>query len=170
MTRHRYCPRCAAPLKQIDVNAIELDICLECQGIWFDTQELDELLGHELSIEKLIARAEGEGEELHCPACGEGTTMDEIHFHGVTVDACDVCCGIWLDTGELTQIREALLKLVAAKREERERPDDETRTIGEKFLDHIRQFLHRMERGGFNPWDVAEPQSEERASHEPDEL
>jgi hypothetical protein len=37
-----------------------------------------------------------------CPRCG--TSLKEMKLHGVVVDECPSCRGIWLDAGELEQI------------------------------------------------------------------
>jgi Zn-finger nucleic acid-binding protein len=39
---------------------------------------------------------------LDCPACE--TTLDQRDEHGVTVDYCPGCGGVWLDPGELEQL------------------------------------------------------------------
>ncbi len=40
---------------------------------------------------------------MHCPKCGkELKTMD---YEGVQIDRCVACQGIWLDKGELDQLR-----------------------------------------------------------------
>lgn len=41
---------------------------------------------------------------MKCPVCEE--TMREIDRHGVTIDICPGCKGVWLDRGELEKILE----------------------------------------------------------------
>jgi len=41
------CPKCAAPLVTIRYRNVELDKCTECQGLWFDFGELDQVLTEE---------------------------------------------------------------------------------------------------------------------------
>ena len=43
------CPKCAAPLVTITFRGVELDKCSGCEGIWFDTGELDRVMGQEES-------------------------------------------------------------------------------------------------------------------------
>ena len=43
------CPKCAAPLVTITYRGVELDKCSGCEGLWFDTGELDRVLGQEAS-------------------------------------------------------------------------------------------------------------------------
>ncbi len=69
---------------------------------------------HEL-ITKLRQVREAEQEKtvrelarFRCPKCGE--RLNQHLFHGVTVEECPACQGIWLDAGELeavSQQREA---------------------------------------------------------------
>ena len=40
-----------------------------------------------------------------CPKCGEG--LKEEDFHGVNIDRCISCNGIWLDDGELDQLSDS---------------------------------------------------------------
>lgn len=39
---------------------------------------------------------------MQCPVCGE--RMREIEKHGVTIDICPGCKGVWLDRGELEKL------------------------------------------------------------------
>jgi uncharacterized protein len=63
------------------------------------------------SIEKLRQKmaAEQQAEEqeskrLQCPR-GDGK-MDTTTFEGVEIDRCETCGGVWLDKGELEQLRQ----------------------------------------------------------------
>ncbi|GBD40788.1 hypothetical protein HRbin39_00157 [bacterium HR39] len=42
---------------------------------------------------------------LLCPNCAEG--MREVERHGVRIDVCPKCRGVWLDRGELEKLLEA---------------------------------------------------------------
>ena len=39
------CPVCRVPTYVVEFDKIELDLCPDCQGIWFDAGELELLLG-----------------------------------------------------------------------------------------------------------------------------
>jgi uncharacterized protein len=41
------CPKCASPLVTITYRDVELDKCTGCGGLWFDTGELDRVMGQE---------------------------------------------------------------------------------------------------------------------------
>lgn len=47
-------------------------------------------------------RRERESHHMRCPKCG-GQLAERKH-HGVSVDVCQDCGGVWLDKGELEQL------------------------------------------------------------------
>lgn len=63
-------------------------------------KELLEKKHHEIEIEDFKKHFMN-----HCPKCGE--KLEEVKFHGVNIDRCNSCKGIWLDDGELDAIEDA---------------------------------------------------------------
>jgi uncharacterized C2H2 Zn-finger protein len=60
---------------------------------------------HEMRM-KLDAARKSDGREAHhnkCPRCG--SDLKEQHAEQVKIDECPECGGIWLDKGELEQLR-----------------------------------------------------------------
>lgn len=55
-----------------------------------------------------ISGDESKSADMQCPRC-DGT-LYETTYEGITIDVCNKCTGVWLDSGELAQ--------VAAKEEE----------------------------------------------------
>lgn len=112
----RKCPTCATDLKVKQLGEIQVDICEEsCGGIWFDDLEIkkfddsDETPGEALlsTIPRGATREKQSTAPRPCPKC-----MGEMLFrrfydvqNQVEVDQCLKCSGIWLDPGELSQIR-----------------------------------------------------------------
>ncbi len=107
------CPLDKNDMIVIEYQNIELDYCVECEGIWFDSGELD------LLVSKLQEDASGisYGDLLtpqiasvsetkrKCPVCGK--KMDKAWIGNnprVLIDSCPVGDGIWVDGGELHQI------------------------------------------------------------------
>jgi len=58
-TRPLACPRCAQPCVAIDAKGVELDVCKECGGTWFDGGELFRVTGGKLGM-----RDEGAGPKV----------------------------------------------------------------------------------------------------------
>lgn len=106
------CPRCNYPLEIHRYAETELDICPKCSGLWLDTDEFnrltlernvyaDETIPYEYSRKPLPQ----EKEYLPCVRCG--SLMFRKNFKRISGVLIDVCGdhGIWLDAGELEQIR-----------------------------------------------------------------
>jgi Zn-finger nucleic acid-binding protein len=109
------CPACATTLTQTKAGEILVDACAGgCGGLWFDNFELmkvdepAESAGAELLDIPRDASIEVDHEAARtCPKC-EDTAMLRHLFnpaHKVEVDECPRCAGVWLDAGELSDIR-----------------------------------------------------------------
>ncbi|MGA1848246.1 MAG: zf-TFIIB domain-containing protein [Thermoplasmatota archaeon] len=102
------CPKCQVKMKQIYITRPEavvlVDSCKECEGYWFDREELEKVLDFETMRMDLIFDPTPDHEaDFPCPRCqGEMETMKLYH---INVDLCKRCNGIWLDEGELKEIR-----------------------------------------------------------------
>lgn len=109
------CPACDNQLTKMGVGDVTVDVCKGgCGGIWFDSLEIKKLderhehLGQELldiSVDHKVRL--NHSKRRRCPRCG-GVTMMR-HFFSVKkqveLDECAACGGIWLDNGELKEIR-----------------------------------------------------------------
>lgn len=42
-TQPRNCPRCGVALKEEEVEHVKIDRCPQCQGVWLDAGELEQL-------------------------------------------------------------------------------------------------------------------------------
>ena len=111
------CPACGNILQGTTVAEVSVDVCRGgCGGIWFDNHELrkfDE--PHETAGEALldVERNPSIHVDLHrkrdCPRC-RNTSLTRRLFHAqrhVEIDECPTCGGVWLDYGELGEIRSA---------------------------------------------------------------
>lgn len=109
------CPACGRALQTVVVGDVSVDVCQGgCGGIWFDSHELkrfDE--PHEAAGQALLDIERNEKVKVdftkrrHCPKCINIVMMR--HFFSVKrqveIDECPRCAGVWLDYGELGQIR-----------------------------------------------------------------
>jgi len=133
------CPACKSDMLVVEYNKIELDYCTQCQGVWFDSGEL-ELLLESLSLESpnqflgnILNSKEAESSERKrkCPICGRKMKKTTLGQHpGILIDACRQGEGLWFDGGELGQ----LIKQIA--REPSGKPDSQnqiTAFLGEVF-------------------------------------
>ncbi len=107
------CPVDKSDMIVVEHQKIELDFCLRCAGVWFDSNELDLLVsalraeGADMSHLDLLTPHEAKTSEAQrkCPICGRN--MDKI-WQGkeprILIDSCPIGDGLWFDGGELHQI------------------------------------------------------------------
>jgi len=107
------CPVDKNDMMVVEHRQIELDFCLQCSGVWFDSQELD-LLVSSISLNNkqqdqgdlLIPQpAKTDERRRKCPICG--IKMDKVWLGSepkVLIDSCSRGDGLWFDGGELHQV------------------------------------------------------------------
>lgn len=85
---------------------VKVDVCPTCEGVFLDKGEIKKLTGNR-ALHTFLTKYLGvdSDSQLVCPACGG--IMDLEDAAGVKVDVCLSCFGIWLDAGELEQLKDA---------------------------------------------------------------
>jgi Zn-finger nucleic acid-binding protein len=116
------CPKCSGKLQKKHMEDIEVDVCYVCEGIWFDAGEMEEVIKKDSKNFEFIdvGKEEFDGKELKgllsavdektgkCPKCDDGTMMLRDEYgekNKITVDLCPKGHGLWLDGGEILQLR-----------------------------------------------------------------
>jgi Zn-finger nucleic acid-binding protein len=105
------CVKCSGNLIETLINGVPVDLCDQCDGLWFDKGELDWLiqiykLAHDDHFNKkhfVLDKKPG-----NCPRCGTVETparMVQVHRE-FNIDECHHCEGHWLEAGELQALRE----------------------------------------------------------------
>jgi hypothetical protein len=109
------CPACGKEMVEKDFGGVIVDVCENgCKSIWLDWHELTKLdETNEGAGEALLdaiddPRTNDEGREaLHCPKCNMVMHIHKYHSaKEVNIDECYACGGIFLDSGELSAIRD----------------------------------------------------------------
>ena len=105
------CPKCKTEtLSEFFVEEVAVDRCSACDGIWFDAQELRQLLAEDarqvasLRLGSVTETAEGK-KKRQCPR--DGAELMRVYSavdRSVIIDACAECRGIWLDGGEFQKL------------------------------------------------------------------
>ncbi len=106
------CFSCNKDLERALLYNIEVDYCPQCQGVWFDEDELRQAkdkkdenlkwLDVDLWSDEKKFRI-SRGNKL-CPI--DRLPLYEVEYgdSGIKVDLCNICKGVWLDKGEFRQI------------------------------------------------------------------
>lgn len=108
------CPVCKSDMIVVEYRDIELDYCTECQGVWFDSGELELMLNsyHTEGIEKYLEDiknapdAQTKEKRRKCPVCGRKMGKKAIGGQPrILIDTCEEEHGLWFDGGEIDQLR-----------------------------------------------------------------
>ena len=116
------CPKCVGKLQKKLIEEVEVDSCFACEGIWFDAGELERVIKADAVDFRFIdvGREEFDGKEVAefkeeldkkealCPRCTDGTILVRKEYkgrHPVNIDVCPKGHGIWLDGGEIQELR-----------------------------------------------------------------
>jgi Zn-finger nucleic acid-binding protein len=109
------CPACHRTLRSKSAGGVTADVCSNgCGGVWFDQGEFrkfdepNEVAGEAfLNIPRDPDVRVDTSRRYRCTKCPDSVLMR--HFSSarqtVVVDECPTCAGMWLDFGELGQIR-----------------------------------------------------------------
>ena len=106
------CPKCKASMEIVVFEGIEVDRCLNCKGLFFDSREnerLKSMRGSEIidSGDPAIGRKHNTMRHVCCPR--DGTPMirmvDPEQSH-LWYEACSACGGVYFDAGEFRDYKD----------------------------------------------------------------
>lgn len=106
------CPKCQHEMKPVTLDAVQVDRCSHCQGIWFDAQEAELL--RKVPGSEIIDIGGGKAGEgwstmyrINCPRCGvrmeRETDLTRPH---IQFESCPQCKGSFFDAGEFRHYKE----------------------------------------------------------------
>lgn len=107
------CPVCKqSAMVTLELNEVEIDYCMQCEGIWLDAGELEILLGEPKKAQELINSFKIDSDNAEnvrkCPICYK--KMQKIVVGSaepkLLIDRCRKGDGLWFDKGELRDIVE----------------------------------------------------------------
>ena len=133
------CPACKSDMIVVEHNKIELDYCTNCQGVWFDSAELELLLesmsleSPDLFLSNILDSAEAKPSEKKrkCPICRQKMKKTTIGQEPeILIDVCQQGDGLWFDGGEVGE----LIRQLAEKPSEKQGSQQHVITfLGEVF-------------------------------------
>jgi len=115
VNKHPLCPHCRIPLKSAEIRGSRISMCPECFGMWLDSDEFSFLASKrdvykDESVPKKYERKPLYSKKpakmyVPCPVCNQ--LMNRQNFKKISGVIIDICIkhGVWLDAGELEQIR-----------------------------------------------------------------
>lgn|GEM_PF-558654 len=104
------CPKCSTEMEKVTFQTIEIDRCPECQGIWFDLHEHEDLRAlpgsEQIDVGADSAVVTEDSRSLNCPRCRTRmyTTRDPEQTH-LVFEKCSVCYGVFFDAGEFADFK-----------------------------------------------------------------
>lgn len=109
------CPKCSAPMEKVTFEAVIVDRCTRCRGLWFDAREHERLKGlkgsEQIDVGPPAGAAGGEDRQkvvrINCPVCR--TPMIRMVDHQqphIWFESCTVCHGVFFDAGEFRDYKE----------------------------------------------------------------
>jgi len=111
------CPKCHEPMETIEFGTdISVVRCTGCYGLFCSRGTLRELRDEWLAETVLdkgsaaVGAKHNEMTDIGCPMCG--ATMDRVQDEEqshITLDVCPDCEGVFLDAGELTDMKSVTL-------------------------------------------------------------
>ena len=111
------CPKCCKPMEAVEFGTnLKVMRCTGCSGLFCKWQTLQQLREEWLADTVLdkgsaaIGAKHNEQLDIPCPECG--TTMNRVKDQQqkhITLDSCGNCDGVFLDAGELTDMKSVTL-------------------------------------------------------------
>ena len=110
------CPKCSAELFTFTIDGIALEQCKECEGMWFDKNELRQVKDHadsdlnwlDFEIWEHTDKFKMKEQKYHCPKCNEKMEVLDYDNTNVEINFCKKCEGVWIDKGGVQKLIDAL--------------------------------------------------------------
>jgi uncharacterized protein len=112
-----HCPKCRSNMETVGVGTnITVRRCIECGGLFCNWQTLQQLRDEWLSDAALDRGNAALGAkhnamlDIQCPACSSTMVrVQDLEQSHITLDSCTACDGVFLDAGELTDMKSLTL-------------------------------------------------------------
>ncbi|MGM0370390.1 MAG: zf-TFIIB domain-containing protein [Bacillota bacterium] len=103
------CPVCRDKTMIIlELDGVEVDYCVSCQGVWLDRGELELLLegtaGKDDLLDSLTQMETPTERVKPCPICNQEMEQIVVENDNLILDQCSVEHGLWFDGGELEAV------------------------------------------------------------------
>lgn len=105
------CPKCSSAMRSFTHQAIEVERCQKCGGLWFDmleAEDLKKLSGSEAldTGQANIGKEHDKKKNIKCPV--DSAVMIRMVVAGqphISYESCPVCYGTYFDAGEFKDFK-----------------------------------------------------------------
>lgn len=99
------CPRCQESLHTGSLHGRSIDCCRMCSGVWIKRSEFGAIVRETNAVEGLLPPIGPCPDTMNCPQCGKSmTAFDYAYDSGVSLNQCNVCQGVWVESGQFQRI------------------------------------------------------------------
>lgn len=107
------CPKCQSAMDEITYEAVTIDRCSACGGLWFDLLEASDLKARAGSQavdrgDRAVGAQHDAQDAIDCPRCDVAMLrMVDAQQPHIWYEACPVCHGTYFDAGEFADLKDA---------------------------------------------------------------
>lgn len=99
------CPKCAQLMEKVPTEAGVVDRCKQCQGLWFDMLEHQDLKGLAHIVDtgsKELGARYNKLDQIRCPVCPNSKLLRMVDAEQphIWFESCPTCYGRFYDAGE----------------------------------------------------------------------
>ena len=104
------CPKCISPMVKVTFDGVEVDRCTDCQGLFFDEMEKEQLLKRKGADtidmgDPKTGREFNKVDCIRCPRCSSlMIRMVDLHQPHIWFEHCTICGGSFFDAGEFKDL------------------------------------------------------------------
>ena len=104
------CPKCISPMARVQFSGVEFNRCTDCQGLWFNEFEKEDLMkqkgAEQVDIGPAnVGRMWNEIDRILCPRCSVPMIrMVDLKQPHIWYEHCKLCGGSFFDAGEFRDL------------------------------------------------------------------
>ena len=103
------CPKCHSEMEVVKMEGGEVERCISCKGLWFDSLESEKFISQAKTLDagdSKVGEASNTIDRINCPSCANMPMirMVDYHQHHIWFESCPMCGGRFFDAGEFKDL------------------------------------------------------------------